>query len=349
MATRRSFLAGLGAVCVAPYAHAATDAPRLVSAAKIGARDGAVLWSESGLVPFALPARGHAPVLLPDGRVVVMGRRPGLYGSIVDPRDPVALTSFTADDSRFAGHAAISPDGATMVTSQFDPVSFEAALVARDPKTGAERARWHPGGIEPHELVFARERLIVALGGLIKDGGVAGPAFNPGGIDSAVVELDPKSGRVLAHHRLKASSLSMRHLGLHQDRVIVAMQDQDMTETRPLLAALRNELEPFGWPDPRDCDFRGYIGSVAIDRSGAYVAAASPRGSVLGLWSAASGKWLGGLPIADVCGLAAGDGCFWASSGMGEIVKVAASDKGPAAEARWHTDAGFDNHLLVLA
>jgi hypothetical protein len=346
---RRSFLAGLSAFgFVSTAASALPTAPRLISAAKLGTRDGGAVWSESGLVPFALPMRGHAPVRLPDGRVLVMGRRPGLLAAIVDPRDPAALTSFTAGDSRFAGHAAVSPDGAALVTSQFDATTFEAALALRDPKTGAERGSWKPGGIEPHELVFARDRLIVALGGLIKDGGVAGPAFNPGGIDSAVLEIDPKSRRVLARHKLKDPSLSLRHLGLHGDSVVVAAQDQDLTETRPLLAAVAKELEPFEWPDPRDCDFRGYIGSVAIDRSGAFVAAASPRGSVLGLWSAASGKWLGGLPIADVCGVAADDKGFWASSGMGEIVRIAASDKGPIAEARWHVDAGFDNHLLAL-
>jgi hypothetical protein len=345
---RRNFLAGLSALGVsASMAHALPSPPRLVSAAKLGARDGGAVWSENGLAPFALPARGHGPVRMPDGRVLVMGRRPGLYGSILDPRDPSSLTSFTVGDSRFAGHAAITPDSATMVTSQFDPVSFEAALVVRDPRTGAERARWHPGGIEPHELVFARERLVVALGGLIRDGGVAGPAFNPGGIDSAVVEIDPKSGQVLARHKLKDASLSLRHLGFHEDTVVVAMQDQDLSQTRPLLAAVAKELEPFEWPDPRDCDFRSYIGSVAIDASGSYAAAASPRGGMLGLWSV-SGKWLGGLPIADVCGVAAGDKCFWASSGMGEIVKIAASDKGPVADARWHVDAGFDNHLLAL-
>ena len=39
-------------------------------------------------------------------------------------------------------------------------------LTVRDTSTGAELARWRPGGIEPHELVFAGDRLIVALGGI---------------------------------------------------------------------------------------------------------------------------------------------------------------------------------------
>ena len=49
---------------------------------------------------------------------------------------------------------------------------------------------------------------------------------------------------------------------------------------------------------------RAYIGSVAIDGSGRYVAATSPKGGLAGLWSLADGRWLGGFKMDDVCGLA---------------------------------------------
>ena len=353
MATRREFLAGASSLYVtAGVAHALPDPPRLISAAHIGTRDGGALWSAGSLTPFGLPGRGHAPVRLPGGRVLVMGRRPGLFAAIVDPRDLAAApqTFAPSRNSRFAGHACVSPDGAMLLTSEFDASTFGAALVSRDPKSGAERARWPLGGIEPHEIVFTRDgaRVIAALGGLIKDGGVVGPAFNPDGIDSAVIEIDPSSGRVLARRKLAQQSLSLRHLAVDGKTIVVAAQDQDISLTRPLLAMLRTELEPLAWPDPRVCDFRGYIGSVAIDRSGAFIAAASPRGGVLGLWSALDGRWLGGLAIPDVCGVTAGADGFWASSGLGSILKIAPSASGPDIEARWHADAGFDNHLLLI-
>ena len=353
MATRREFLAGASSLCLtAGRARALPDPPRLISAAHIGSRDGGALWSAGSLTPFGLPARGHAPVRLSGGRVLVMGRRPGLFAAIVDPRDPAAApqTFAPSGNSHFAGHACVSPGGTTLVTSEFDAWTFEAVLVSRDPKTGAERTRWPLGGIEPHEIVFTPDgaRVIAALGGLIKDGGVAGPAFNPDGIDSAVLEIDPSSGRVLARRKLAQLSLSLRHLAADGKTIVVAAQDQDISLTRPLLAMLRTELEPLAWPDPRVCDFRGYIGSVAIDRSGAFIAAASPRGGVLGLWSALDGRWLGGLAIPDVCGVTAGADGFWASSGLGQIAKIAASASGPGIEARWHADAGFDNHLLLI-
>jgi hypothetical protein len=357
MATRREFLIGAAALATSfSSASASAKSPRLVSAAKIGQRDGGALWSADAFASFDLPARGHAPVHLGEGRVLVMGRRPGLYASIVDPDKPSVLSSFSASgNSRFAGHAAVSPDGKMLVTSEFDASMFNAALVCRDPKSGAERARWQPGGIEPHEIVFSHNgaRLVAALGGLIQDGGVAGPAFNPGGIHSAVVELDPLSGKVLARHTLpqSLSTLSLRHLAVARDgeTIAVAAQDQDITVTRPLVGLLRagKEIEMLEWPDPRDCDFRSYVGSAAI--SGDVVAAASPRGSVLGFWSVSGGRWLGALAIADVCGVTANEeGGFWASSGLGGVFRIGMDASAPRIEAQWHADAGFDNHLLAI-
>lgn len=360
MATRREFLAGgAGAVLTASFgaAHAATA--RLMSAAHIGNNDGGALWQENALTPFKLPSRGHALTRLHDGDVVLMGRRPGLFASIVDPVDVSApLRIFQpSKDCRFVGHAAASPDGAALITSEFDAVTIEARVVLRDSKTGAERAQWRLKGVEPHELLFARQgaRVVVALGGLIRDGGVAGPAFNPDGVKSAILELDPSSGAVLAHHALAPSlaSLSLRHLALSPDgeTVAVAAQDQDLGETRPLVALLTlgKDLQPLSMPDARAVDFRGYIGSIAFDISGHFIAAASPRGSVLGFWSS-HGAWCGALPIADVCGVTAGvePSTFWASSGHGGIYKVTVTVSGPAIAAQWRADAGFDNHLLLV-
>jgi hypothetical protein len=317
------------------------------------------MWSDSVLTPFKLPARGHALARLGNGRIALMGRRPGLFSSIVDPdklSEPPTIFE-PAKDCRFAGHATVSPDGAALVTSEFDANTIEARIVSRDPGTGVQRALWRLKEIEPHELLFARQgtRLVVALGGLIKDGGVAGPAFNPDGVRSAVVELDPLSGAVLARHALAASlaTLSMRHLALSPqgDTVAVAAQDQDLGPTRPLVALLPigKELQPLPMPDPRDVDFRGYIGSIAFDTKGDFIAAASPRGSVLGFWSSA-GAWCGALSIADVCGITAGvePNTFWASSGHGGIYNVAIDKTGPRVLAQWHADAGFDNHLLLI-
>jgi hypothetical protein len=71
---------------------------------------------------------------------------------------------------------------------------------------------------------------------------------------------------------------------------------------------------------------------------------------MVGLWEVASGRWLGGFALADVCGLAADAdaGTFWATSGLGDVVKLHAAETGWTAQAHWNAPAAFDNHLLRI-
>jgi len=330
-----------------------------MAAARVGGVDGGAAWCSDAFDAFALPARGHALARL-GGDVIIAGRRPGAYAAIVDPSDVKRPARILAPqkDCVFAGHAAAARDGKFFVTSEFESATTKGALVVRDVATGAPRTRWDPSGIEPHDLLFAKggARLVVAIGGLIRDGGVRGPAFNPGGINSAIVEIDAASGRALARHKLAPDlgSLSLRHMAVAPDGETIAfgMQDQDLSTARPLVGVLRvgRGIELLPLPTNDANAFRGYIGSLAIDAGGRFIAATSPRGGMLGLWSLANGRWLGGLAIPDVCGLAADKdaGVFWATSGEGQILKLRASDAGPIIAMRWHVEAQFDNHLLRL-
>jgi hypothetical protein len=361
MATRRQIVGGLlAAAGVSSGVVRAAEAPvTLLAAAKIKGGYLGARWRDGDATPLTLPGRGHAIIRAPQGRALFVSRRPGLYAAVVDPRDPSvpAQVMPPAEACVFSGHAAISPAG-RLVTSEFRTDSLQARAVPRDLATGKPMGAWDLPGIEPHDMVFARggETLVVAIGGLVKDGGVAGPAFNPDGVDSSVVEVDPSSGRVVKRHKLGAehASLSLRHLALSPDgrRVAVAMQDQDLAERRPLVGLIEvgRGLNLLQMPDPQVCDFRGYLGSIGFDPSGRFIAATSPRGGAVGLWSSADGRWLGGVRISDVCGLAQGRGPgeLWASSGLGEIVALNASDGGLQIVRRWSGDLGYDNHLLMV-
>jgi uncharacterized protein len=366
MVTRRGFLSGAAAFSLggslARPAFADTAPIALMSAARIGVHDGGVLWRDNKFVPFALPGRGHALAHhAASNNVVLVGRRPGAFAAIVNASDPQSLRIFSpAKNCHFAGHAVIAPDAASMITSEFNAETTRGVLVVRDCTDGRERAHWSPEGIEPHELLFAGNgsRVVVALGGLIKDGGVAGPAFNDGGIDSAVAEIDPRSGKILHRYKLSAAfaTLSLRHMAMAPDekRIAIGMQDQDqdLSIPRPLAGVLRlgEEIELLPMPDASACDFRGYIGSIAFDKAGDFIAATSPRGGVVGLWSMRTRTWLGGLALPDACGLAPGitPGEFWATSGYGDIVNLEATQHGLAVKAKWRVAASFDNHVLRL-
>jgi hypothetical protein len=65
----------------------------------------------------------------------------------------------------------------------------------------------------------------------------------------------------------------------------------------------KEALELLPLPSEDGGSLRSYIGSVSIDASGQFIAATSPKGGVVGLWSLQDGQWLGGFTLADVCGL----------------------------------------------
>ncbi|HSZ75531.1 MAG TPA: DUF1513 domain-containing protein [Rhizomicrobium sp.] len=361
MITRREFLSSAAAVSLVGATRVFAETPALMSAARIGQRDGGALWRQDGFTSFDLPGRGHAMARRGASHdVMLVGRRPGTFAAIVDSSSAQSRPRIfaPAKDCRFAGHAAFAPDVSIMVTSEFDAASMQGVLVVRDAVSGEERAHISPAGIEPHELLFAKDgsRLVVALGGLIKDGGVSAPAFNPGGIDSSVVEIDPHSGRILMRHKLapQFASLSLRHLALAPDgeHSAIAMQDQDLTQPRPLTAVLKlgGDIELLPLPAADECDFRGYVGSIAFDISGEFIAATSPRGGVVGVWSMSTRKWLGGMALPDACGLAAGTspGEFWATSGYGDVVNFTATMSAPIVNAKWQVAASFDNHVLRI-
>lgn len=334
-------------------------AATLISAARIGETDGGALVDSEGLSGFALPGRAHALTQLATGDVALIARRPGSFGAIVNPHalDADARLFAPTAGHRFAGHAALSPDGRRLVTSEIEAEAGTGAVVIRDSRSGAPRAAFSVG-IEPHDLLFAcgGSRLVVAIGGIARAADVKGPAINAGNIESAIVELDPRSGAVLNRHALPGSlkSLSLRHMALAPsgETIIFGMQDQDRSELRPLMGVLRlgEGIELLPLPEDDAGRLRSYVGSVGIDASGRYAAATSPKGGVIGLWSLSDGTWLGGFVLADVCGLTpdAEAACFWATSGLGDVVKLRASNTGLTAETHWQADAAFDNHLLRI-
>jgi hypothetical protein len=361
---RRGLFAGagaaiLGALTLKRSAAASTPAVTLVSAARIDETDGGVILDGEGLTGFSLPARAHALTKLPGGRILLVGRRPGSFAAIIDPEQAGGRSHIFSPVAghRFSGHAAIDPTGHRLVTSEIDAETGNGVIALRDAASGAARAIF-PVGIEPHDLLFADggERLIVAVGGIAKAADIKGPAINAGNIESAIVELDGKTGAMLRRHQLAAGmkSLSLRHMALAPDGETIAfgMQDQDRAQLRPLMGLLRPglalELLPLPSGDPGS--LRSYIGSVGIDSSAQFIAATSPKGGVIGLWSLHEGQWLGSFALIDVCGLTADKepGSFWVTSGLGEVVKLRADQSGLTAVARWTAPVAFDNHLLRI-
>lgn len=360
---RGLFAGGLAAIAGAAMlgrneAVAEPVTPTLFSGARIEGLDSGARFAADGVSAFALPARAHALAKTQAGDVVMVGRRPGEFAAILDAEELVLRAMFVPiAGHRFAGHAALSPDGRTLATTEIAVETSAGRLVLRDPLTGAVRETIAVG-IEPHDVLYAKDgaHILVAEGGIAYDLAVKGPAVNAGRIESAVVELDAASGRVLKRHRLSGGlrSLSIRHMAFAPDGETVAfgMQDQDKGHLRPLTGILRvgHSVELLPLPPNDEGALRWYVGSMAVDASGAFVAATSPKGGIAAVWRLSDGAYAGAVRLTDVCGLAADSeaGTFWITSGMGDVMQVAVGADGVEARAHWQANAAFDNHLLRI-
>ena len=95
---------------------------------------------------------------------------------------------------------------------------------------------------------------------------------------------------------------------------------------------------------------KNYCGSVCFDRSGRTIAVSAPRGNLVTVWDAGTGRYLSSATVSDGCGVAPGaqPGEFLASSGLGGVVVIDARSGttrplalGGLEAARW------DNHLVA--
>ncbi|NIO39585.1 MAG: DUF1513 domain-containing protein, partial [Burkholderiales bacterium] len=202
---------------------------------------------------------------------------PGNFAALFDSTAPDdAKLIAPAPSHYFAGHAAASDR--ILFTGELHAQTAAGIIARRDANAGAVLEHWDAGGIEPHEIVFAEggERLVVALGGIAQDASVGSPALNAVRIESAIVELDSKAGRILHRHVLaeEFSSLSMRHIACAPDGKTIAfgIQDQDFSKLRPLVGLMRvgKGLEFLELPKDDPGALRFYVGSIAIDSSGRY-------------------------------------------------------------------------------
>jgi hypothetical protein len=282
--------------------------PAHLAACGIGGAFAALALDATGVPVWRcdLDIRAHDIVADPArGICAVMGRKPGRGALICDLANGVRrqmLAPFAKHS--FDGHGVFSADGRHLFTTQSAERTQDGRIVIYDLATGAVAADYSSHGIEPHELIWATpEVLAIGNGGIVD-------RFASDAIDSSLVLLNAIDGSV--RHRWvlddEWESLSIRHLAMTSDGGIAfAMQDQDAaTDRRPLvgIAGPGDALSFLDIPPAVQARLDGYIGSIAVDRSGAIIAASAPRGGMALFWAAADQRYLGAIELPDVCGLA---------------------------------------------
>jgi hypothetical protein len=362
--TRRHALGALGALTLAglaPDVARADGFAGVIGAAidaaggfRVGAIDGALGEAEGAPAPVRL----HALCPRPDGReAVAVARRPGDLALVLDGRATRVRAVFRATEGRrFSGHGVYRDGGRLFLTTEIDAGTGEGVIVVRDVAGGyAAASEFRSSGVGPHELVAAGRLIAVANGAKEpkSDPGVA--ALETTRTRSNLVMLDPAGGAVDRTAELDddLASLSLRHLATTPDGgVLVAAQDTEAgVRDRPLVARLDGAR--LKWLDEDlavTSRFAGYVGSLAVDRSGRFAAASSPKGGVVAAFDLADDAALGVVAIADVCGLAvdAEAGRFIATTGLGEVLRLAVHEGGVAVIERRSGPLRWDNHLASL-
>lgn len=305
------------------------------------------------------PARLHGIEASPRSTLAVaVGRRPGHVALVFDRLKGGQVARFTPGAGRvFAGHGRFSPDGDLFFTTEIErpagPIHGmgRGIVAARRVEAGFEIvAEWPSRGDGPHDLMRSGDVLVVANGGIEPNTPEALDAEETG---SSIALLDPVTGTVRGEGALTGdlASLSLRHLARDGTGfTVVAAQDllKDGV-ARPLLFGIGRDgkVSPFDAPDEAWRGLRGYVGSVAIDRSGGFVACATPRGNRVAVWTK-EGRYLGAVPLMDGCGLAATPepGRFIATSGYGEVILVSVEDGAVGIAGRRTGGPRFDNHMV---
>lgn len=352
---RREFLAGAGAAFLAalssPGAAAFSDSDTLFAAAcRFAEGDyGAVLFSEQGAIlrQVRLPGRGHDVVFDWAGqRAVAFARRPGNFALCFSVDDREAPTAFTAPAGRhFYGHGAFSRDGRLLYATENDFADARGVIGIYDATGGFARiGEFESHGIGPHELLIMPDGFTLAIcnGGIETHPDYGRAKLNIDRMQPSLVFIDSRDGRLIESHQLPPDlhKLSIRHMQVRPDGCIFfgGQYEGPELDRPPLIGrAMRGErFELFDNGAEELRPFRNYIGSVAVSRDGGRFAVSSPRGNVIAVLDAATGRVLEQWPLRDGCGLAAdGDG-FMATSGEGKAGRLGDMTQ---------ENVLFDNHI----
>ena len=367
MIDRRTFLSlGAATALLGPAATARAMHGRLY--ASCGAdRDGRYFlgaFDGSGETAFRIPLaeRGHDIAFHPvRSEAVVFARRPGTTMLVVDTEaGSTAVRREAAPGRHYYGHGVFTPDGRVLYVTENDVDRGAGMIGIYDAEDTYRRIGEFPtGGIGPHQLRLMPDgaSLAIANGGILTRPDTGRAKLNIETMAPSLAVLSLRDGRPLWRYELPEAlhKLSIRHLDVNRTGLIAfAMQyEGDVRDRVPLVAFARAGGEVAFAAGPADLDrqMKQYTGSVAFDRSGAWLAVSSPRGSTVGLWDAAHGTFVRNLPARDASGLAAGPlpGTFLLTGGDGSIRLVSAIDGAEAALHAPDRAIQWDNHLASRA
>lgn len=364
--SRRTFiLAGLGVLLLPASALAATsstsDTPAAIQllspVSRAGRHFAASLGSGDETHMAALPMRGHG--LLVDPRkpdeALIIARRPGTLAAKVDLKTGRLVQQWEAgEDRHFFGHAVYSADGRSLFVSENDIESGQGLVTVRDADDFRVLAEYRSHGIGPHDLLLMPDgvTLAVANGGIQTFPETGRVKLNRGRIDSSLVYIDHRDGKLLGRYQVASTQLSLRHLALAPNgRLAAALQfEGDRKQPGvPLMMFHRGEsaLQFADAPQEAWDRMKHYAASVSYDPSSDRFALTCPLGNVMACWDS-KGNYAGHIDMPKVSGVAFGMGQGFATNELGEVYRLDMARLTASLEAKF-PGVQWDNHLYISA
>ncbi|WP_370540318.1 DUF1513 domain-containing protein [Acidovorax sp. ACV01] len=366
-----AMLGGLGACVIAP-GHAFAKTGDRVHLAAAWEHQGSfhigVLSTQDGAgqalqvhTALEVPTRAHGLCVLPDGSVLGTARRPGDWlvrwrpGAGSEPR-----WLWQDGERSFNGHVLASADGRQLYTTETDAETGASLIVVRDARTLAKTAEWPTHGVDAHELVWdtrggqiqgAAPTLIVANGGVPTVPETGRVKRDLDTMDSSLVRLDARTGRLLGQWRLQDPRLSLRHLAWSPDGTTlgIALQaehdDAAVKDTAPVLALFDGTaLRVVAAPEHIAQGIHGYGGSMAATPAG--WAVSCPRAHGIATFSL-QGEWQGLVPLSEVCPLAVHGDALWAGGLAASLQDAQAAASVMHPHGQTLQGARLDNHWVA--
>lgn len=313
-----------------------------------------IVWQET------LPDRAHAPVLHPTANTVVMiARRPGHFAEIRNVTDGQLQHNITAAPGRhFYGHGVFDPTGRYLFLTENDFEGGKGVIGIYDAFDHYKRLNEvSSGGIGPHEIAMmpGGRSLVIANGGIRTHPDHGREKLNLDTMTPSLQYIDIATGRLeqsLTFSHSSLNELSVRHMAvLDNGRVVIGCQDQSATKTERNLVYMSDNdagtLHPLTTPNDILARMAGYVGSVTVSGDQRTIAASCPRGDVVVLWDAHTGKYSHTASLNDVCGLASTPiaNTLIATSGQGALRQIDQSTK--SRKNTRHPFLQWDNHIIA--
>ncbi|MGB0683697.1 MAG: DUF1513 domain-containing protein [Magnetovibrionaceae bacterium] len=281
-------------------------------------------------------------------------RRPGNHFWVLNEAGETRMIR-TDHDRHCFGHGCYSLDGKLLYLPENDFDGEKGVISVYDVESGyRKRTEFPSNGVGPHQVLLTKDgkHLIVANGGILTHPETGRAKLNLDSMEPNLTLMETARGQPLAEAKLAGEwhQLSIRHIGMGTDgSVVFGLQDQGPTGVpRPLVGLWQPGSQPVMLEEPEGSwlSLKSYVGSVAFDASGQYIAATSPKSGRVVFWNRQQNRFVDALNLRDVCGLSPVDqqGGFLVTTGEGSLARVSLSSGKAKITDRQQTSLRFDNH-----